>query len=189
MNENIGSVAPGTRHAEAYTAPAPQAAEDEVADFLHGVIRLVHPDNVLETGTYLADTTVKLAQAVAVNGHGMVTSVEVDHDKVKAARTRLIRTRLAKHVRLLSGSYDSVNLRPEAGKYQVAFFDSHWERDLEFKAAQPFLAKGCVVVFHDCGPQHKHGEVRARVQRLEDQHLIRAFYIPTPRGVVVGVVA
>jgi predicted O-methyltransferase YrrM len=148
----------------------------------------VHPDNVLETGTYQADTTVKLARAVAANGHGMVTSVELDHDKVTAARARLIKAKLARHVRLLSGSYDKVNLRPEAGAYQVAFFDSHWERDLEFLAAQPFLAKGCVVVFHDCGPQHKHGEVRARVQRLEDRHLIKALYIPTPRGVVVGVV-
>lgn len=186
MHEHIGSVTSGASHPEAYTAPSPQAVETEVADFLYGIIRLTHPDAVLETGTYLADTTVRLAQAVRDNGHGMVVSVEIDNERVVAARQRLITAKLAKHVRLLTGSFAKVNLRPPAGQYGVALFDSHWERDLEYHAARSHLAPGALLVFHDCGDQHKDGEVRARVAELERAGFIKGLYVPTPRGVVIA---
>jgi predicted O-methyltransferase YrrM len=186
MHEHIGSVARGTKHANRYTAPGPQSAETELADFLWGLVRLTHPDNVLETGTYLGHTTRRLAEAVRANGHGLVTSVELDADRVEAVRVDLMRAGVNHHVRLLHGSYDTVDLKPPGGQYGVAYFDSHWERDLEYHAARAHLAKGALLVFHDCGEQHQGGQVRARVASLEAQGFIKGVYIPCPRGVVVA---
>lgn len=164
-----------------YTAANPQSAEDEVGDFLWGVIRLTHPDNVLETGSYYGDTTARLVDAVKANGHGLVTTVEKDPDRAKQVAERL------PDARVLLGSYDWVDLKPPRGRYGVAFFDSHWERDLEYWAARPFLARGAVLVFHDCGPQHKDGQVRIRVESLMAAGEITGFYVPCPRGVIVAV--
>jgi predicted O-methyltransferase YrrM len=182
LHEHIHSTAPDASHPEAYTAPAPQAAETELADFLWGLVRLTHPDNVLETGAYQGDTTQRLVDAVLANGHGLVTTVEIDPRKAERVTQRLA----GQPARVLVGSFDEVNLAPPAGRYGVAFFDSHWERDVEYRAAQPFLAAGAILVFHDCGPQHKRGMVRHRVDSLEAEGLIRGFYVPTPRGVVVA---
>lgn len=186
MHEHIGSVARGTRHPERYTAPGPQSAETELADFLWGLVRLTHPDHVLETGTYLGHTTARLAEAVSANGHGLVTSVELDASRVGLVRQYLVERDLSQHVRILHGSYDTVDLKPPTGQYGVAFFDSHWERDLEYQAARPHLAKGALLVFHDCGEQHQGGQVRARVASLEARGLVKGLYIPCPRGVVVA---
>lgn len=172
---------PSANRPDLYTAVNPQSAEDEVGDFLYGVVRLTHPDNVLETGSYHGDTTARLVDAVKANGHGLVTTVEKDPDRAAAVAARL------PAARVLTGSFDAVNLKPPAGRYGVAFFDSHWQRDLEYKAARPFLAAGAVLVFHDCGPQHKNGEVRARVESLMAAGEISGFYVPCPRGVIVAV--
>lgn len=173
---------PRTPHPHAYTAKHPQSAEDEVGDFLWGVVRLTHPDHVLETGAYEGDTTRRLVDAVTRNGHGVVTTVEVDAGRADAVRRRL------PTARVLTGSYDTVDLAPpDGGAYGVAFFDSHWERDREYHAAAPHLARGAVLVFHDCGPQHKNGMVRARVESLMTAGLITGFYVPCPRGVIVAV--
>lgn len=177
----ITKIAPGANHPNAYTAQHQQSAEDEVGDFLWGVIRLTHPDHVLETGAYMGDTTARMVDAVTRNGHGTVTTVELNPQRAGAVQRRL------PTARVLTGSYDTVNLAPPGpGRYGVAFFDSHWERDLEFTAARPFLAPGAVLVFHDCGPQHKNGMVRERVELLEARGLIRGFYIPCPRGVIIA---
>lgn len=173
---------PRTNHPTAYTARHPQSAEDEVGDFLWGVIRLTHPDHVLETGAYEGDTTKRLVDAVTRNGHGTVTTVEVDERRAETVARKL------PTARVLHGSFETVNLEPpSSGGYGVAFFDSHWERDREYKAAAPHLTPGAVLVFHDCGPQHKNGAVRARVEGLMREGLIEGFYLPCPRGVIVAV--
>lgn len=182
LHANIGSAARGTNHPERYSAPNPQAAEDELADFLCGIVRLTHPDNVLELGTYHADTTVRLAGAVTRNGHGLVTTVELDPARAAAARKRLS----GMPARVLEGSFDAVNLKPPTGRYGVALFDSHWERDREYHAARSHLARGALLVFHDCGEQHKHGEVRARVETLITNGFITGFYVATPRGIILA---
>lgn len=180
-------IAAGASHPDAYTSAAPQAVETEVAEFLAALVRLTHPDHVLETGTYLADTTVALADACRRNGHGLVTSVEIDEARVTSARARLDRAGLTPHARVLHGSYDAVNLTPPGGyMYGVALFDSWWERDREYRAAEPHLKPGALLVFHDCGEQHKDGAVRERVESLERAGLIKGFYIPTPHGIIVA---
>ena len=173
---------PKTSNPSAYTARHPQSAEDEIGDFLWGVIRLTHPDHVLETGSYEGDTTRRMVDAVTRNGHGLVTTVELDPSRAEAVAKR------NPAARVLTGSYDTVDLAPpDGGSYGVAFFDSHWERDREYHAARPFLRAGAVLAFHDCGPQHRHGMVRERVEGLMRDGLIRGFYIPCPRGVILAV--
>ena len=175
-----GYTDPRANRPDLYTIANPQSAEDEVGDFLWGVVRLTHPDNVLETGAYFGDTTARLVDAVLRNGHGLVTTVEKDPDRAKHVAERL------PDARVLMGSFDWVDLRPPEGRYGVAFFDSYWERDREYRAARPYLARGAVLVFHDCGPQHKDGQVRKRVESLMTAGEITGFYVPCPRGVIVA---
>lgn len=76
MDKNIRGADPRTRAPETYTAPKRIAAEDEVADFIAALVRLVKPRRVLEVGTAYGHTSAKIGTALQANGFGELDTID-----------------------------------------------------------------------------------------------------------------
>ena len=69
------------------------SAETEVLDFLHVLVRLVKPERILETGTWIGLSACAIGTAIAANGFGRLTTLEINGEAYECA------------LRLKSGEY------------------------------------------------------------------------------------
>lgn len=110
------------------------ASEKEMGDVLHGLIRMLKPELVVETGTYKGHTTRLLAIAVYLNGMGRVVTCDpIDHGHVPHD---------------FPYEYRPVSslVLPELREADFVFSDSEQSiRKQEYELVKP----GCVFVVHD----------------------------------------
>lgn len=151
------------------------SAELEVTELVAAFIRALQPEVVVETGTAFGQTAEAIGRALHANGHGMLYTLEPDLVRVALVQDRV--RGLPVHI----VPKTSLDWTPPNG-VGFAWFDSLLHlRAAEFRAYKPQMAPGCIVGFHDCGPQHP---VRPDVEQLADEGLLRPIYLPTPRGVM-----
>ncbi len=149
----------------------------EVGKLLGLLIRLSHATQVLELGTRLGYSTVWLAQAIDVT-HGLVTSVELDHDlaleterSVEQAgltdRVRLMEGDAAKAVYELSGPFDLILQDSDKSLYPSLF-----ERLVQITRVGGILAAGDTL-FRPLGvpakfadPVHRYNQLATADPRL-----------------------
>jgi predicted O-methyltransferase YrrM len=180
LSENIRSADGRTNHPELYTAPAQPAAEDEVADFLYALVRLLKPDSVLETGTAFGHTAARICDALTDNGVGELLTMEAKASRHEAAAARLADEPAV----VLHAKYQDVT-PPDGTSFGLCFFDAtRNSRDKEFLHFRPWIADDAILVFHDTGAQHPG---MSGVRALEDAGLIKSLFFATPRGISVGV--
>jgi len=179
LGPNLRSSDSRAVHPDKYSAPAGPAAEDEVADLLWGLTRLLHPDFVLETGTAWGHTALRIGQALRLNGHGRLYTLEITRQRFVQAQARLAK------VPVTQALEDWRTWKPpEDAQFALCFFDAtRTARDEEFKRFAPWMTDNAIVVFHDCGEQHP---AKPLVDSLEAEGLIKSLFIPTPRGVCVA---
>lgn len=160
------------------------ATEWEVSAFIGALVEMVQPELVVETGTYHGDTSQLIGEALLMNEHGHLITIEKDT------------TAFAIAVKGLSGTYsevvtaihgNSLEYNPEQN-IDLAFFDSWQEGRAEefmhfFELGK--LNPGAIVVFHDTAPHHA---VHKYVEQLEKDEYIKTIRFHTPRGVTLGVV-
>lgn len=88
------------------------------AGFLEVFLRGVQPQNVLEVGTAIGYSTIRIARAVP----GTVTTIERDAGRAAEARENVARAGLAGRVNLLEG--DAFALLPRLGMFDLIFLDA-----------------------------------------------------------------
>lgn len=175
---------PDCRDPSRYHITRAGATELEVGAFLAGLTRVLQPRAVVETGTSRADTTIQLAEAVKLNGHGAVATIDIDLNRVQHARRRLA----GLPVTVFHGdatTFDwSVWTPVPRSPVDLAFIDGGVDRRAEFDNLRPFLAPGAFVAFHDVS----NGLEPARVVKdLEAEGVITPpLYFPTPRGLALA---
>ena len=165
-------------HPEYWTCPDDQATELEVIEGIGGLIRLLQPDFVLETGTHRGFMAKSIGQALKANGHGRLVTVEIDQDLYLEAAQRCD----GLPVRCIRNSSTEITV-PEP--IDFAWFDSGGGqlREDEFRKFYPQMHARTIVGFHDTGEHHFH--IRKSVERLEDEHMLVPIFLPTPRGVAL----
>lgn len=152
------------------TAEDPMASEYEVYDFLYGLVRLLKPKLILETGTYKGGATKAMAKAALENGTGVVISCDIDENRCREAAASL--AGLPAGIR----NCDGLQAIKEGPCVDFAFIDSSGDRVAEVEALN--LAPGGVVVLHDSNrPQYK------RIWELRQWKAI--WHIPTEQGITV----
>jgi predicted O-methyltransferase YrrM len=160
-------------------------AESEILDLILALTRLVKPAHVIETGTWLGLSSCAIAQGLAANGFGDLTTLEADAEIHRAACDNIERSGLGGIVdaRLCS----SLEFTPDR-VYDMALFDSEGPPRLdEFRRLKPWLKPGATVIFHDTAP-HCQGVIGAIVALLKEG-AIHGVNLATPRGVFIGRVA
>jgi len=153
------------------TADDEMASEHEVYDFLYGLVRLLKPKVIMETGCYKGGATERLSKAAWMNGIGDVWSCDTDSDMVKEAESKCIQ--LHCHILHCSG-IDFIT--KHLNSVDFAFIDSSGDRVEEVAALQ--LAPGAVVVLHDSNrPQYQ------TIWTIRPWKAI--WHIPTIQGITV----
>jgi predicted O-methyltransferase YrrM len=159
-----------------------QTTEVEVLNFLKTLVTTLKPKLVVETGTFLGHGTVKLAEGLKENGFGKVITIEFDPAIRARAEERFKASGLAPWIESRLESSLETNI---AGMIDLLYSDSHLaNREAEIRRLLPQLDPRGLLVIHDASSHFKI--VRKTALRLEEEGLISAVLLSTPRGVVVA---
>lgn len=161
---------PGLWHAYDDVAP-----EVEVARLVASLVHALQPAVVIETGGAYGFTSKLIGQALRANSHGTLYAVEGNDARVTYLRDEVA----GLPVEVVHA--DSLTWTPPATA-QVAWLDTALSI-AEFMRYRAQLEVGALVGFHDCGPQY---DVRAGVEQLASDGLLRPIYLRTPRGVILA---
>lgn len=132
------------------TADDEMASEHEVYDFLYGLVRLLKPKVILETGCYKGGATKSMARAARKNGIGKVFSCDTDYKLTADLLLDREQIGLPMSVNICTG-HEHANMIKDV---DFAFIDSSGDRVAEVNALQ--LSPNAVVVLHDSNrPQYK----------------------------------
>jgi hypothetical protein len=159
-----------------------QTTEVEVLDFLKTLVTTIKPKLVIETGTFLGHGTIKIAEGIRENGFGKVITIESDPTIHLRAGERFQASGLEAWIESRLESSLETNIE---GTIDLLYSDSHLQnREAEIRRLLPLLDPRGLLVIHDASSYF--GVVREAALRLEEEGLISAVMLSTPRGVVVA---
>jgi prolipoprotein diacylglyceryltransferase/predicted O-methyltransferase YrrM len=157
-------------------------AEVEVLDFLKCLMTTVKPNLVVETGTFLAVSTIYMAEGLKQNGSGKIITCEPDKEVFAKAKEKIEASGLKKFIDFRCES--SLETRV-TGTIDVLFCDSLPElREPEVRHFLPQINPNGLILMHDASSHLK--TVREAAKRMEDEGLISVVFLPTPRGLVIA---
>lgn len=155
-----------------YHAPDVMASEEEVSRFLGALVDLLHPDHVLETGSYLGYTSEAIGRALANQGYGHLDSLEVNCGLSEQARLMCLGLPVTVH------HANSLTFVPQH-LYDLVFLDSDKaDRVIELERFQAYASSRAVVAVHDSRHPSLRDAIRTHLQAIQ---------FPTPRGLALGV--
>lgn len=173
--------------------------ELETGEFLYGLMRVLKPENVLETGTYTGISAMYMAQGLKDNGSGSILSLEIDETHKRRATELWKRVGVENYsLCLLKSSKDFI---PAEDNYDFMFLDS--EPELRFSELVRFfsaLKLGGFVFLHDLhrhmgqgqlkNPDHPEmnnwpwGDLPKEIIQWVKEDKLRPIHFPTPRGLM-----
>ena len=114
------------------------------ADLIEKLIIINKPDRVLEIGTAIAYTTIRIAKCLRKDS--MIHSIEKSEDNIKIALENIEKSGVSKKIKLIQG--DALSVMPQLGKkYDFIFLDADKEDYKRlFDYSMILLRKGGVIV-------------------------------------------
>ena len=89
---------PECPHPERWKMIDSQTTEVEVIDFLRSLVIALKPNLIVETGTFLAYSTLKMADGLRANGFGKIITIEYDPLIFARAKERIEASGLARWI-------------------------------------------------------------------------------------------
>ncbi len=155
------------------------STEAEVGDGVAGLVRLLQPDLVVETGSGWGTTTKKIGEVLKKNGHGRLIALDINLEFVDST------AELCKGLPV-EPLYADCNIWEPPAPIDFLFLDAEepGHRPQQFARLRPHLARGSVAVFHDAAPHHG---LLPGLEALQAQGLIKRFVVlRNPRGLCVA---
>lgn len=169
-------------HPEHWSMYDSMTAEVEVLEFLRTLITTVKPNLVVETGSFLAVSTLWIAEGLKRNGFGRIVSCEFDPVVYAKARENVAGSGLAEWIDLRNKS--SLEIRVDGG-IDLLFSDSDPPiREQEVRRFLPQIKPHGIILMHDASSHLK--VVRDAVLKMEAEGLLSVVLLPTPRGLAVA---
>lgn len=173
---------PECPHPERWRMFDTMTAEVEVLEFLRCLMTTVKPKLVVETGTFLAVSTLYMAEGLKENGSGRIITCEPDKEVFAKAKEKIDSSGLKKWIDYRCES--SLEMRVP-GQIDVLFCDSLPElREPEVRHFLPNINPNGLILMHDASSHLK--TVREAALRMETEGLISVVLLPTPRGLVIA---
>ncbi len=173
---------PECPHPERWSMYDSMTAEVEVLEFLRTLVTTVKPNLIVETGTFLAASTLIIAEALRMNGLGRIVSCEADPKVFAAAKEKIDASEFRDLIDLRNES--SLEMKID-GTIDLFFSDSDMPiREQEVRRYLPQISPFGLILMHDASSHMKH--VREAALKLEREGLISVVLLPTPRGLVVA---
>lgn len=124
--------------------------EREVGEFLYGLVRMIKPKNILETGTHKGIAASYMAQALKENESGHMETIEYEPSHVQSSKQRFNDLQLNEQITIYERS--SIGFTPDKN-YQIIFLDTEPQiRFQEFVEFSKFLEPGGIMMIHDLHP-------------------------------------
>ena len=160
----------------------PQSCELEVLEFLKSLVSTVKPQLIVETGTFIGHSAIKMAEGLKANGFGRIITIEYDSRAFAKAKERIDASGLAEWIECRNQSSLETKIN---GTIDVFFSDSHLLiREKELRHFLPQISPCGLMLVHDAGSQIQ--KVREVMLRLEQEGLISTVLLPTPRGIAIA---
>lgn len=173
------------------------SVEVEVAEFLYGLVRMLKPGRILDTGTHYGISALYMGQALKDNGeNGIVISLE--HDRTYAEKAQELWGNaglLNKQIFCEIGN--SLDFDFKDDPYDLMFLDTEPQiRFQELVKFYPHLKEGGFVFLHDLprgfckgniNPQHPEieswpwGKVPEEMNKLLSEGKLTKWHFPNPR--------
>jgi predicted O-methyltransferase YrrM len=171
--------------------------ETAVGEFLYGLVRMIRPNNVFESGTHEGIASSYIGQALKDNGKGMLTTIEIEKQHIRTSEARW--NRLGIHEFIVVDKADSVDYEL-VDDCEIMFLDTEpYLRFAELRRYFPQLLPGGFAFIHDTprnlcqgniNPDHPEfkswpfGDInREVINWVKDRDLI-PIHFETPRGLV-----
>ncbi len=173
---------PECPHPERWKMLDSMTAEVEVLDFLKSLVMTVKPDLVVETGTFMGLSAIKMAEGMKANGFGRIITCEFDPVVFQKAKERIASSGLADWIECRNES--SLDMKID-GTIDIFFSDSDIPiREKEIRKFLPQINPNGIVLTHDASSHYKI--VREAALRLEEEGLLSVVLVATPRGLVIA---
>jgi len=169
-------------HPERWSMYDSMTAEVEVLEFLRALVTTLKPELVVETGTFLGISTLRIAEALQANGFGKVVTCEYDPLVFARAEERIGGSGLSEWIECRNQS--SLELQVP-GRIDLLFSDSDMSvREQEVRHFLPQMNPNGLILMHDASSHLKI--VREAALKLESEGLLSVLLLPTPRGLVMA---
>lgn len=169
-------------HPERWQMLDSMTAEVEVMDFLKSLVITMKPELIVETGTFMGLSAIKMAEGLKANGFGKLITCEFDTAVFAKAKERIEASGLGKWIEFRNES--SLEMRVD-GTIDIFFSDSHLPiREQEVRRFLPQINPHGLILAHDASSHYKI--VREAALRLEKEGLLSVVLLPTPRGLMVA---
>lgn len=173
---------PECPHPEWWKMVDSQTTELEIIDFLGALVVAMKPRLIVETGTFLGYSTIKMAEGLKANGFGKIITIEFDPAIFAKAKERIDASGLGSWIEYRNES--SLETRID-GTIDILFSDSHLTiREQEIRRLLPQIDPRGLILVHDASSHF--GVVREAALRMEQEGLISVVLLPTPRGLVIA---
>ena len=173
---------PECPHPERWRMFDTMTAEVEVLEFLRCLMTTVKPRLVVETGTFLAVSTIYMAEGLKQNGSGKIITCEPDAEVFAKAKEKIDASGLKRWIEYRQESSLDVKV---PGTIDVLFCDSLPElREAEVRHFLPSINPNGLILLHDASSHLK--TVREAALKMEAEGLISVVLLPTPRGLVIA---
>lgn len=143
------------------------------ADFLEQLVLLKNPRRVLELGTAIAYSTIRVARHL--NGKSVIHTIEKSTDNISVAKDFIAKSGLSARIKLLEG--DAINVMPQLKKkYDIIFLDADKEDYKRlFDYSLVLLRKGGLLVIDNLLWGGHAASTRVPLQYKESTNHIREF--------------
>lgn len=173
---------PECPHPERWRMFDSMTAELEVLDFLKRLIITLKPQLVVETGSFMGVSTLRIAEGLRENGFGRIISVEYDPVVFARAKQRIEASGLREWIELRNESSLEMQI---PGAIDIFFSDSDIPiREKEVRRFLPQINPHGLILIHDASSHYKI--VREGALRMEQEGLLSVVLLPCPRGLVMA---
>jgi predicted O-methyltransferase YrrM/uncharacterized MnhB-related membrane protein len=179
--EYVGAT-PECPHPEWWRMVDSQSSELEVLDFLKSIVTTTKPRLIVETGTFIGYSAIKMAEGLRTNGFGKLITIEFDPEIFAKAKERIDASGLGDWIEYRNASSLET---PIEGTIDIFFSDSHLTiREQEIRRFLPQIDARGLILVHDASSHFK--VVREAALRLEQEGLISVVLLSTPRGLAIA---
>lgn len=183
-----------TRQKPAYTSFNDAGLECEVGEFMYGMVRILQPDRVLETGTHWGVGASYIGLGLLDNKKGFLDTIEFLPEIHVIAQDRIKRLGLTKFVECHLSDARTWEF-DKTIRYDLMLFDTEPQtRFEELLRYYPYLNEGGYIFIHDLHrhmgqmPNEEHGyawpwgKLPEELKDLVKNDKLRPFHFSTPRG-------
>lgn len=168
--------------------------ELEVGEFLYGLVRMIKPTLILETGTHWGISSSYMAAGLKDNNWGKIITIEYDQGNHERAKLLFSQLELSDYIHPVFGASEGYD--PEGKYFDLIWLDTEpGLRFFEFIKFVKFLKPGGYIFIHDLHPllsqtgttindvpNWPFGTLPDEIKKMVKDGELRPIHYRTPRG-------